>query len=92
MQQDISKIYNFIARLILMLEEELDELKAKRTKSAINVQKNITDILNKLVTLITQLNKLSKSDRQKVPGPMSEIDKQIIDSFIEKYVGMSSRA
>ena len=45
-----------------MLEDELDELKSSKSKSAINVKRNITDTLNKLVNLIIQLNKLSRDE------------------------------
>ena len=43
-----------------MLEDELNELKCNKSKSAITVKKNITDTLNRLVVLIIQLLTLRK--------------------------------
>lgn len=48
MKATVNKLYSFIAKLVLLLEEELDELKLSRSRSAVNVKKNITDKLNKL--------------------------------------------
>ena len=61
MKVTINKLYSFTAKLVLMLDEELDELKVSKSKSAVNVKKNITDTLNKLVHLIIQLNKSQSS-------------------------------
>ena len=41
MKETVNKLYGFIAKLVLMLEDELDELKSNKSKSAINVKKNI---------------------------------------------------
>jgi hypothetical protein len=67
------------------LEEELDELKLSRSRSAVNVKKNITDTLNKLVTLIIQLNKLGKDETLNSDQKISNEDKEIIEMFIRKY-------
>ena len=85
MKQTIDKLYNFIAKLLLMLEEELDELHNKKSKTAANVRKNITDSLNKLVNLIIQLNKLSKDDTLLEKHDISSEDQEIIERFISRY-------
>ena len=85
MKATVNKLYGFIAKLVLLLEEELDELKSSRSKSAVNVKKNITDTLNKLVTLIIQLNKLSKDEALNSNQKISYEDKEIIERFIRKY-------
>lgn len=85
MKATVNKLYSFIAKLVLLLEEELDELKLSRSRSAVNVKKNITDTLNKLVTLIIQLNKLGKDETLNSDQKISNEDKEIIEMFIRKY-------
>ena len=85
MKETVNKLYSFIAKLVLMLEDELDELKSNKSKSAINVKKNITDTLNKLVSLIIQLNKLSKDEAMNTNTDMTKEDKDIIERFIHRY-------
>jgi len=85
MKPTIEKLYGFIARLVSMLEEELDELGANKSKSAITVKRNITDTLNKLVTLIIQLNKLSKDDMTQNNESLPSEDAEIIERFLKKY-------
>ncbi|MDP4709154.1 MAG: hypothetical protein NWS20_04045 [Rickettsiaceae bacterium] len=85
MKITVNKLYGFIAKLVILLEEELDELKTSKSKSAVNVKKNITDTLNKLVTLIIQLNKLSKDEVMYADKTMPQEDKEIIERFLSKY-------
>lgn len=85
MKVTINKLYSFTAKLVLMLDEELDELKVSKSKSAVNVKKNITDTLNKLVHLIIQLNKLSKDEAMNNNVDMTQQDKDIIERFIHRY-------
>ncbi len=89
MKATVNKLYSFIAKLVLMLEEELDELKVSKSKSAVNVKKNITDTLNKLVHLIIQLNKLSKDEAMNNNIDMTQEDKDIIERFINRYTKSS---
>ncbi len=84
MKITVNKLYSFIAKLISLLEDELNGISSGKSKNALNVQKNITDTLNKLVNLIVQLNKLTKEEIDKV-APMSKEDKDIIRRFVEKY-------
>jgi hypothetical protein len=85
LQPTVSKLYSFIAKLVLMLEDELDELRLNKSKSALTVKKNITDTLNKLVTLIIQLNKVSKEESLNVKTIMPAADQEIIEYFLSKY-------
>ena len=85
MKITVNKLYGFIAKLVILLEEELDELKTSKSKSAVNVKKNITNTFNKLVTLIIQLNKLSKDEIQQAEKTMPLEDKEIIERFLSKY-------
>lgn len=85
MKITVNKLYGFIVKLVVLLEDELDELRLSKSKSAVNVKKNITDTLNKLVTVITQLNKLSKDESMQAKKVMPFEDKEIIERFLSKY-------
>lgn len=85
MKSTVNKLYEFIAKLVVLLEEELDELRSSRSKSAVTVKKNITYTLNKLVTLIIQLNKLSKDASMYSEKTMPMEDQEIINRFLSKY-------
>jgi len=85
MKDTVDKLNGFIVKLVLLLEDELDELQSSKSKSAVNVKKNITDTLNKLVTLIIQLNKLSKDESIHAKKVMPSEDKEIIERFLSKY-------
>jgi hypothetical protein len=67
-----------------LLEEELDVLGEEKSKSKIMVKKNITDVLNKLVNLIIQLNRLSKEEQFKGSSIMKDEDEAIIAEFLRK--------
>lgn len=84
MKTTINKIYEFITKLVVLLEEELEELRNGNAKNTIATQKNITDILNKLVNLISQLNKVTKEKQLEVDMKFDKSDKEIINKFIEK--------
>ena len=85
MKGTVHKLYGFIVKLVTLLEEELDELRSSKSKSAINVKRNITDTLNKLVNLIIQLNKLSKDEVISPNSSVASEDKEIIDRFVRRY-------
>lgn len=84
MKTTINKIYEFITKLVILLEDELEELKVGSAKNTISTQKNITDILNKLVNLISQLNKVAKDKQLEVEVGFDESDREILNKFIEK--------
>ena len=85
MKETLDKLYGFIVRLVLMLDEELDELHSKKNKKVLNQQKNINDILNKLVKIIIQLNKISPEDFVQEKYDIASEDLKIIARFIGKY-------
>lgn len=84
MKTTINKIYEFITKLVILLEDELEELKVGSAKNTISTQKNITDILNKLVNLISQLNKVAKEKQLEVEVGFDESDREILNKFIDK--------
>ena len=84
MKTTINKIYEFITKLVILLEDELEELRNGSAKNTIATQKNITDILNKLVNLISQLNKVTKEKQLEVEMNFDKSDKEILNKFIEK--------
>lgn len=84
MKTTINKIYEFITKLVVLLEDELEELRNGSAKNTIATQKNITDILNKLVNLISQLNKVAKEKQLEVDMKFDKSDKEILNKFIEK--------
>lgn len=84
MKEDIAKIQAVAAKLIAMIEMELDEVPASSSKDRLKNKKNVTTILNQLVALTMQLNKLSK-DEMMQHDTMPEEDEEIIKRFIENY-------
>jgi hypothetical protein len=85
LKETVPKLYDFISKLLLMLEDELNELKSSKSKSAMTVKKNITDMLHKLVTLIIQLNKISNEELCQLEKIMPKEDQKIIEHFLNKY-------
>lgn len=81
----ITILHSFVAKIISLLENELDELESRKSKGEIIIKKNITETLNKLVNLIIQLNKLSKDEYLNENTIMKEEDKEIIAEFLSKY-------
>lgn len=84
MKNTVNKLYGFIAKLVSLLEDELNEISSHKSKNALNIKKNITDTLNKLVALIIQLNKLSKEEIDE-DCIINKEDQDIIKRFVEKY-------
>ena len=84
MKNTINKIYEFITQLVILLEDELEGLRVSNKKNTISTQKNIADILNKLVNLISQLNKVTKENPIKKDKNFSKSDQEILDKFIAR--------
>jgi len=84
MKITVNKLYGFIAKLVSLLEDELNEIELHKSKNALNIKKNITDTLNKLVVLIIQLNKLSKDEMDEA-YTINKEDQDIIKRFVDKY-------
>lgn len=86
MKNIINKLYEFIAKLVLMLENELDIVATGKSENAIKAKKNITEILNRLVNVITQLNRLDKDlSFNDDDSFLTSQDKEIIERFIAQY-------
>jgi hypothetical protein len=85
LKDTISKLYSFIIKLVILLEEELDKLNSNKFKPDILVKKNITDTLHKLTHLIIVLNKLNKEEIYNEKPALPQEDTAIIDSFLRKY-------
>ncbi len=83
MHDTIKKIHKFIAKLILILENNLEDMHLSDKKSTTSAQKNIADILNKLVNLMIQLNKLSKEQKLDIKNIVTESDQEIIERFLK---------
>jgi hypothetical protein len=84
MKITVNKLYGFIVKLVSLLEDELNEIELHKSKNALNIKKNITDTLNKLVVLIIQLNKLSKDEIEEA-YTINKEDQDIIKRFVDKY-------
>ncbi len=84
MKNTVDKLHNFIVKIVTLLEHELEEINLEKSKDALKTKQNIIDALNKLVTLISKLNKLSKDDDIE-DLQMSDTDEEIIKNFLEKY-------
>jgi len=81
----LNNLYNFTTKLIILLEDELERLTLNKNQNNIVATKNAAEVLNKLVSLITQLNKLSNSYLVLEPSKIDEKDKMIIDNFLKNY-------
>lgn len=84
MKITVNKLYGFIVKLVSLLEDELNEIELHKSKNALNIKKNITDTLNKLVVLIIQLNKLNKDEIEEA-YTINKEDQDIIKRFVDKY-------
>jgi hypothetical protein len=85
MKCTVDKLYKSIIRLITVIEDELDIIGDKKSKSRIVIKKNIADMLCRLVPLVIQLNKLSKEESLNTEIVMPEEDKRIIEQFLAKH-------
>ncbi len=80
----VKKLYQFIAKLISMIETELNEIDSPQASIEIN-KKAITDSLTKIVILLNQLKKLSIDTEEIKNTNISNEDRLIIDNFLKKY-------
>ncbi len=93
MKSTVKKLYQLIIKLVILLENELNALSAnnqnignaKKKQNTLSIQKSITDTLNKIVSLIVQLNKISKDNILITEPVMTIEDKKIIEQFLTKY-------
>ncbi|MBP7189835.1 MAG: hypothetical protein KA998_01115 [Rickettsiaceae bacterium] len=85
MKENVTKLYNFIAKLMTLLEEEIEILESSNNKNALIMKKNITETLTKLVHILAQLNKMSKEEHIDSEESLSCQDEEIINMFLSKY-------
>ncbi|WP_395477469.1 hypothetical protein [Rickettsia endosymbiont of Pantilius tunicatus] len=81
----LNNLYNFTTKLILLLEDELEYLTLNKSENNLADTKNIAEILNKLVNLLIQLNKLPNNQITFETSKIDEKDKMIIDNFLKNY-------
>lgn len=84
MKNTIKKINGFVLKLVTLLEHEVDHLHATASKNKVATQKNIADILNKLVKLISEVNKLAKEYNISDKANLGAVDQEILNNFIKK--------
>lgn len=85
MKDNVTKLYGFIAKLMTLLENDIVFLEDPSNKNTVSVKKNIADILGKLVTLLVQLNKISKEEDVENDNIIAVNDENIINLFLDKY-------
>ena len=84
-QDHINKLYTLLAKILRLLESDIDGLQVTSAKDDILLKKTITDSLSKLALLLAQLNKLSKEENASQAEAISEVDRKIIEQFIKNY-------
>lgn len=85
MKNTINRLHELISQLITLLEGDIDELQFSTLKNSINIKRNIADMLNKLVSLIIQLNRLDSDSSINGVKQIIQEDKEIIRRFIDRY-------
>lgn len=89
MQDTVNKLYSFTTKMVTSLEHELDQTEMFDSQDAIKMKRVITDNLNKLATLIKQLNKLQNDyleNEERLSPNVQEEDMQILNEFVRKRV------
>lgn len=81
----VTKLYELLTKVMLLLEDEIDVLESSKTKNSLTLKRSVAEMLNKLATLLAQLNKLSKDEKLETTEVMNDDDKEIISRFIQEY-------
>ncbi len=81
----ISKLYNFISKMMILVEQDLDDPNIMDGDVSCIAKKNMTNIFEKLVSLVMQMNRLSKDEQLHINDVLPEEDMKIIERFMEKY-------
>jgi len=82
----VSKLYSFISKMMMLVEQDLYDANIMGGDESCAVKKNMTNIFEKLVSLVMQLNRLSKDEQLYLSDTLPEEDMKIIERFMEKYV------
>lgn len=70
---------------MMLVEQDLDNPNVMNRDEACIAKKNMTNIFEKLVSLVMQLNRLSKDEQLHLSDTLPEEDMKIIERFMEKY-------
>jgi hypothetical protein len=84
MNETIVKLYNSIAKLISLLEYEIEML-LNNSNNKMSDKKQITQLMQQVINLTLQLNKLNH-DLKIENNNNDDEDIAIIDSFINKHM------
>ncbi len=80
------KIYSLTKKLIDSLEEDLQELQLKKTKSSAQKKATITTTLTKLVALLAKLSQIqSLNDEHIIQSPLELEDLKLLENYLKKY-------
>lgn len=71
--------------MMLLIEEDLNNPAIVDGDESCVTKKNITNIFQKLVSLVIQLNRLSKDEQMHISDVLPEEDIKIIERFLQKH-------
>ena len=89
-EETIARLYLFIEKMLVLLEDDLEN-KGSNDQS-LKFKKNLSSILDRLTTMLAQLEKLNKEEKQAIENFSLEEDLEIIKRFLEGEGGQSSLA
>lgn len=81
----VSKLYSFISKMMILVEQDLEDPNIMNGDEACLAKKNMTNIFEKLISLVMQLNRLSKDEQLYLNDTLPEEDMQIIERFMARY-------
>lgn len=84
-KENLDQLYRFTARLMTLLEGEVEFLEESGSKDSMAIKKTVSDALNKLVTTFVHLNKMSKAQHHSDSENLSIEDQDIINSFLQRH-------
>lgn len=90
LRETIDRIWALVSKLVPSLEEELFLMEGYENKRKTKAKKELTENLNKLVYLLSALNKLAKEGNVRENTVSREEDIEIINSFLEKCIRKNS--
>ncbi len=84
-KENLDQLYSFTAKLMTLLEDEVNSLEECGSKDAMQVKKIASDTLNKLVTTFVHLNKMSKAQSDRTSVSLASEDQDIINRFLQRH-------
>ena len=83
-KDSIRHLRNFAEKLLFLFGGEIEKLSHEHGKDSISAKRNLTDSLNKLTVLLTQIAKLKDQESdQETYGDVTEEDRAILERFAE---------